>query len=292
MFKPEFARSLRMHPIAAAVVAGVVFVLLVGYALMQKSMYEVESLVYVEPSALKLLDDGTTAGFDPTRYDSYLQQQVQTAERLDIMEAALHALPVGVWRGAGESEQSAATRLRNIVKIERVLNSYQLSFTLKGSDAAHTAQTLNAVVAAYLQAGRKDELTTADQRFAILNEEKSRIETELAGARAEQNALSGSLGMANPGLDGNNPYDAQLSGLRTELSSAREAHDLAAAQLASVSGAGVERTQGLTAAADDLIANDAGLTSMRSTISQRPRSAQWADGRIDAGESALQAGSS
>ncbi len=269
VFKPEFARSLRMHPTVAAAVACVVFLLILAYALSQKPVYKAEALVYVEPSASKVLDDGTGGLFDATKYDSYLQQQMQTSERLDILTQAVHSLPVGVWRGRSETEQQAAARLQAALKVERVLNSYQLSFTLKGPTAQGTADTLNAVVAAFLQAGRKAELSTASERAQILTEEKNRINAELTAARTEQAALSSSLGMANPGLDASNPYDSQLSGLRTELASAREAHDLAAAQLASVSGNETVRSQGLTAAADELIAGDAGLSSMKATISQR-----------------------
>ena len=211
VFKPEFARSLRMHPVVAGVVALVVFVVIVAYALSQRPVYEAEALVYVEPAASKVLDDGTGGLFDSNKYDSYLQQEMQTSERLDILKAAVHSLPVGVWRGRGESEQQAALRLQQSLKVERVLNSYQLSFTLKGPTAQGTADALNAVIAAFLAAGRKDALSTAGERAQILTEEKNRISAELIAARTEQSSLSSSLGMANPGLDAD-PYDAQLSG--------------------------------------------------------------------------------
>ena len=269
VFKPDFVRSVRMHPMIAGVVALVVFAAIVAFGLSQKPMYEAEALVYVEPSASKVLDDGTSGAFDANKYDSYLQQQVQTSQRLDILKSAVHALPVGVWRGRSESEEQAAQRLQTALKVERVLNSYQLSFTLKGPTAQGAAQTLNAVIAAFLAAGRQDELSLAGERVQILSEEKARISAELATARTEQATLSSSLGMANPGLDADNPYDSQLAGLRTQLGEAREAHDVAAAQLASVSGSDLARTQGLTAAADELIAGDSGLSSMKATISQR-----------------------
>ncbi len=268
-FKPEFLRSVRMHPLIAAAVALLVFAAIVGYALQQRPMYEAEALVYVEPAAAKVLDDSSAGLFDSTKYDSFLQQEIQTSQRLDILKAALHSLPVGVWQGRGESDEQAAMRLQAGLKAERVLNSYELSFTLRGPSAQGAATTLNAVIASLLSAGRQNELSLAGDRTQILTEEKNRISAELAVARTEQAKLSASLGMANPGLDTDNPYDAQLTGLRAQLGEAREAHDVAAAQLASVSGPELARTQGLTAAAEDLIASDAGLSSMRATISQR-----------------------
>ncbi len=269
VFKPEFARSLRMHPRLATAVAALVFTLLVTYALLQKPMYEAESLVRIEPNQAGLLNDNSSGLFDSGKYDSLLQQQVQTAQRLDVLTAAVHSLPAGTWRESGETEQNAAARLQNALKVQRVLSSFQLSFTLRGSNAQHTADTLNAVVSALLQAGRKDQLSESDQRTQILLEEKARIQADLGAERAEQASLSARLGMADPGFENGNPYDSQLSGLRTELAAARESHDVAAAQLAAVSGPDATRTGGLRAAADDAISGDAGLSSMKATISQR-----------------------
>ncbi|ADW68914.1 GumC family protein [Granulicella tundricola] len=268
-FDPELMRSLRMRPRLAAWVAVAVFVIVVGFALSRKSIYSAQSLTYVEPQTAKVLGDTSTGAFDAGRYDSYLQQQMQTAIRPDILTAALKRLPVGAFQFPHESDQSAVARLQKQLKVERVLNSYQLSITLQGSDAESVAATVNAVTNAYLEQGRKDEHETSSQRLELLTQERQRIQSELSEDRTEQATLSSSLGVANPVGETGNPYDVQLAGVRTQLAMARSAHDVALAQLSSVRGNGGAETAGLNSAADDVLQNDAGLASLKSTINQR-----------------------
>jgi uncharacterized protein involved in exopolysaccharide biosynthesis len=269
VFRPEFMRSLRMHPVAAAVVASIVCLILIAYGLRMKPMYEAQSLVYVQPSAVKPLADDTGGLFDVSRYESYISQQVETAGRQDILMTAIRSLPAGTWQLPGESEASAARRLQKAVKVARVQTSYQLSFTLLGPNPARTSATLNAVVAAYLAAGRKDEIAESDERARILEQERQRLTTVMTQDRTEQAQLASSLGMANPGTESDNPYDSQLTALRAELASAREAHDMAQAQLGSVTGSDSAHASGLSSAADEIIGGDAGLSSMRSSVGQR-----------------------
>ena len=269
VFKVDLRRSLRMHTTAAICVGAAVLLAVVGYAATRKPTYQAKSITYIEPLSTKVLSDGTTSMFDPTRYDSYLQQQMQTALRPDILESALSKLPPGTWQEPGETTQSAVARLQTALKIERVTSSYQLSITLTGPDPVATAATVNAVTDAYLEQGRRDEHAFTDKRLKLLGEERQRIQEELDQDRTEQAQLGQILGVANPIGDGANPYDMQLAGVRGELQTAREAHDVAAAQLASLHNEGGARSPGLIASADDLIAGDAGLSSMKSTINQR-----------------------
>ena len=267
-FNLNLRRSLQMHPFVAVITAACVLLVVVGLALTRKPMYEAESLVYVDPINSKVLSSDA-GGYDPTRYDSYLQQQMQTAVRPDILSAALAKLPTGVWRHAGESEQSAIDRLGNDLKVKRVGSSYQLSIALDADNPKNVAAVVNAVTAAYLEQGRKDEHTLADQRLQLLNDERGRVQAELDSAKAEAAVLGAQLGVANPVGDAGNAYDLQLEGLRNQLAEARQQHDVAEAQLASVTGASGAGSPGLVASADDLIANDASLNSLRTSISSR-----------------------
>ncbi len=268
-FKPEFARSVRMHPVLAGVVGAAVLLLLVAFALRQKPVYSAESLIYIEPFSSKVLADGSTTNFDSTKYESSVAQQMLTAQRVDILTTALSTLPQPVWASYDGTPQTAAAVLQSQLKVARVGTSYQVSIGLKGPDAANTAAIVNAVTTAYLEAGRKDEISQADQRSQLLSEERGRIEDELAKTRAEQTRLGATLGVANPGVEGANPFDAQLDALRSQLVTARAAHDQAAAQLASISGAAGSHASGLSAAANDVINGDPGLGSMKATINQR-----------------------
>ena len=268
-FRPDLVRGIRMRPRLALGVALAVMAIIIGYALTIRPSYMAESLVYVEPASAKMLSDGSDSAFDPGKYDSYLQQQMITVTRPDILTRAIQSLPAGTWQGAGETAQSAADRLATRLKIERVTSSYQLSISLKGDDPKRIAAVVNAVTSAYLEAGRKDEVSRSDVRVQILSEERHRLDTELEHDRTEQAVLGGKLGVASPVGDTGNPYDVQLVGVRAQLEAAREAHDVAAAQLASMSGTDATHTSGLSAAADELIAQDTGLVSMKSSVNER-----------------------
>ena len=265
-FKVDIARSVRMRPWLAAGVGAVVFVAVVGFALTRKPMYQAESLTYVEPLSSKVLSDGSEGNYDPSRYDSYLQQQIQTATRPDILEAAIAKLPPGTWQQPGEDIHAAADRLGAALKVARVGTSYQLAISMMGANAAQTAAVVNAATDAYLEKGRKDEHARADGRQVLLTEESQRIQAELQQDRDEQKTLAATLGVADPVGATANPYDVQLGGLREELVAAQQAHDVAAAQLASVSG---PQSQGLKSVADEAIATDPGLGSLKATINQR-----------------------
>ncbi len=265
----DAVRSVRLHPVLAASVAAVTFAGIVGVALTRKPVYKAESLVYVEPSTAKLLSDGTEGQFDSLRYESYLQQQIQTVQRPDILESAVNSLPAGTWRMPGESVANAAARLGNALKVERQGTSFQVSIGLTGANPVATANTVNAATTAYLQKGRKDETTRTDGRVQLLTEEKDRLSTELQTDRAEQVALGNTLGVANPvGLTADS-VDTELAGVRSELVAARQAHDVAAAQLASVTGPGSSASGGLAAVADENSAGDSGLNALKTTFNQR-----------------------
>jgi uncharacterized protein involved in exopolysaccharide biosynthesis len=267
-FQLDLARSVRLHPRLAVFVGLAVFVLVVGYGFTRKPMYEAQSLSYVEPLSTKLVSDGSQGIYDPSRYDSYIQQQIQTATREDILEAAIAKLPAGTWQEQNESLRSAVDRLSSSLKVQRVGTSYQLSISLMGDDPQKTAAIVNAVTDAYLDKGRKDENARSDGRLQLLQEESQRIQAELQQDRQEQAELSRSLGVADTQVSGANPYDMQLAGVRTELVAAREAHDVAAAQLASVTSGGASEA-GLKSVADEALNADTGLAALKTTINQR-----------------------
>ena len=268
-FDFDVVRSVKLHPRIAGLVAIVVFVVVALYALTRKPTYQAESLTYIEPLTTKVVSDGSGGVYDPARYDSYIQQQIQTAGREDILEDAISKLPEGTWRLPNESLADAANRLSGAIKVTRVASSYQLSISMMDANPERTAAIVNAVTKSYLEKGRKDENARSDGRLQLLHEESDRIQAELAQDRAEQATLSKTLGVANAAGDTANPYDEQLAGIRTELTAAREAHEVAEAQLASVSKTNSANDAAMKAVADDAIAGDAGLVAFKSSINQR-----------------------
>ena len=265
----DLLRVLRMHRTFAICAGAITSLLFAGVALTRHRQYKTESLIYVHPITAKVMTDASGGSYDANRYDSYIQQQLQTVVRPDILADALEQLPPGTWRGPQESQQSAVTRLQGALKVERLLGSYQVSISLAGNDPAAITKVVNAVTTVYLRKGRLDELAQSDQQLQLLTDERQRIQTELASDRQEQTELGTALGVADPGGMNANPFDAQLEDLRKQLSAARAARSFADAQLASVSGQGAMGSDAMKVAADDTTATDPGLAALKTSISQR-----------------------
>ncbi|MBS1799376.1 MAG: hypothetical protein JSS95_06075 [Acidobacteria bacterium] len=265
----EIVRSFKMHKKLAFLVGGTVFLLLFSAGFQRKPYYQTSSLIYVQPATAKLITDPTGGTYDPTRYDTYIQQQLQTIIRSDILSDALKSVPPGMWSGPGESEQSAVARLQHELKVEREMGSYQLSISLSGGNPVGIANVVNAVTSSYIRKERVDELAQTQQQLEVLLREQKRLETELAANRQTQAGLSSSLGVADTAGDNGNPYDVQLGELRTQLAAARGAHAIAEAQIASIANHGPDSASALKAASDELIASDPGLSSLKQSIATR-----------------------
>ncbi len=268
-FNLQVGRSLRMHGRLALLVGLGMALLLVSIALLLPRLYTAQSVVYVEPVVARNLNDLGSPGFDQFRYNSYLDQQMQTVVRTDILTAALKSLPPGTWRKPDETEEEAVKRLAKKLVVERLLTSYQISIKLSDSKPEEATALVNAVTAAYLKGGLKDELEHSDGRLQLLTEERQRVRDELDADRKEQAALGASMGQANPIQTLENPFDASTANIRTQLQTARQQRDMAQAQLESVSGEGADHRSGLAASADELIASDAGLSAEKSAVSAR-----------------------
>jgi uncharacterized protein involved in exopolysaccharide biosynthesis len=264
----DILRSLRMHRGAAIAVAVLVFLMIVSFGLGRRPYYETQALIYVQPEKAKLITDPLGGVFDSTRYDTFIQQQLQTIVRSDILTKALSEPSAQGWRLIpGEPDQSAVVRLQHELKVERDMGSYQLTITLDGGNPVTIANVVNAVTEAYINGEHADELAQTDQRLKILEDERQRLRTDLEADRQEQAALSTNLGIADTSNEQTNPYDAELADLRTQLATASAAHQVAAVQLGSVQNGA--SSESLNAAAMEAAATDPGIATEKQAISQR-----------------------
>src|ERR1017187_9027392 len=103
----------------------------------------------------------------------------------------------------------------------------------------------------------------------MLREEEERVKRELTADRSEQHDLNKILGVAGVGTNTPDLLDEDLSRVRSELINARSASDSAAARLTSLDANRTHSTVALDAEADQMLAVDTGLGSMRATLFQR-----------------------
>jgi uncharacterized protein involved in exopolysaccharide biosynthesis len=275
-FDLDIKRSLQLHwrlarrvAIACAALA-VVYFLLQVFWLKSWPAYVAVSTVYVQPTPARVLPNQGGAPrwpSDNNNYETYIQQQMMNVSRDDVLNAALHKI-VGFQR-RGENDQAAALRLVKALEVTRVGEAYQFTISARAGDPAMAAQIANAVTAAYIASASRDEQAGDAQRLSMLKEEKERIQTALAADQAEQDELNKQLGVASVGTTIPDHYDEDITQIRTELAKARTEHDEAESKFASLGAGHGSSSSAIDATADEMIASDAGLVSMKTALNAR-----------------------
>jgi len=270
LFQPELRRSLQLHRKLALFVALAGISLSLLYFFRLWPVYEAQSLVYVQPAAPRVMDQGGQARwpYDGSTYETYIQQQITNVTRPDVLANALHKMEPGAWQQSGESDQAAAERLGHSIEVLRN-GAYQLSIGVRASKPELAAQLANAVTNSYIEVSAKDSKAGDSQRLAILREERDRVQKELDADRTEQTALSHQLGVVSAGPTAPDVLDDEISRTRAELVRARTDHDVAAATFASMGAGGGASSTAIEAQAEEIAASDAGLTSMKTSLNQR-----------------------
>lgn len=271
LFRLDVRRSLQMHRRLALTIAILGIAAAALYLFTLWPVYTAQALVYVQPDPPKVMDQGTGMRwpFDANTYESFIQQQMLAVTRPDVMTGALKKLGPGPWIKNGESEQGAAERLQKTIEVARLGTSYQFSITAHASDPATAAKLSNAVAASYIEGASREARAGDAERLAMLREERDRVQRELGEDRAEQQTLNQQLGVAAVGGVTPDSYDDDIARTREELVKARTAHDEAATRLTTMGGGHAASSAALDADAEELIAGDPGLISLKTTLNQR-----------------------
>jgi len=251
-FNLDLARSLRMHRKLAIAVGVVILLLLIPLGVTRKPAYQATTLIYVQPVSSKAPTDASMI-YDSARYDTYMEQQLLTFHRPDILGRALDQFPPAVRATFVPDRDKAIKQLDTDLTITREQGSYQIAVMAIERDPNVVAPIANGVTLAFLENGQQDDLALNHQQLDSLLQDRKQIEDELDKDRQEQADLSTTLGMADTNSgDAGNPFDANLADLRSQLAVARNAHDVAEAQLASVSGKSQFNPAAASAAKDDV----------------------------------------
>lgn len=267
-FNLDVLRSLQLHRSLAFGIFALAILLTAGYLAKSWNRYSAKSLVYVQPAPPRLMDNGPSQRwpYDSNTYESYIQQQIHNVTRPDVLIAAVKKIPG--WQDGSETEQAAAARLDRAIEVVREGASYQVSITAKAGDAALAARMANAVAESFIESATRELRSGDTQRIALLREERERILKELAADRSEQGDLNKKLGIAAVAGNTPDPYDEQITSVRSELVKARTANDEAAARLTSLAKSGTS-TAAMDAEADEIVSTDAGMVSMKTALNKR-----------------------
>ena len=131
-------RALQLHREMALGIALGCLLLAVAYVVKAWPVYLAQSQIYVQPVQTKVMARAPTrvSANNSAAYDSFVQQQVQSAANPDVLMNALHKLKPGSWQRSGESEQAAAARLGGTIEVARVGTSYEVAITAKSKNPA------------------------------------------------------------------------------------------------------------------------------------------------------------
>jgi uncharacterized protein involved in exopolysaccharide biosynthesis len=271
------AASLRRHWYVSAVV--LLFLAGCGaFVLWKKAKpdYESNSVVYLSPKFPKMLAGDTEVELP---YDSYVQDQVQTVTRHDIIADSISKLPYAVRykRGLPAPYEGPALPyeievLQKALEVRRVGSTYEMSIALHGATPNGLAEIVNTVTDTYVERMKSEEFYGLDDRLNTLRQEKIRLQKEMDDSLAEQAQLMQQLGVATLSTKegGNNVYDSTLQKLSEEQVTARMQRQAAEAQLgAVVKGSGPGGSTVMDANADEAIASDPGLAGVRTSLNSR-----------------------
>jgi capsular polysaccharide biosynthesis protein len=272
MMRPNInvLESLRRHWITAACV--LLVILGSGAFILWKKVkpvYESHSQVYISPKFPKMLASDSEVELP---YESYVQDQIQTVTRHDIIADAIAKLPYSVRHRSGPALPYEIQVLQQTLDVKRVGSTYEMSIGLNGSSPNGLEETVNTVTDTYVEKTKGEEFYGLDERLNTLHQEKDRVQHEMDDRLAEQAQLMKELGVATiSSVEGaTNPYDSTSQSLREQLATSRMQRQAAEAQLSAVDKAGGSGGASVTdVSAEEAIAADSGLSGIRSTLNSR-----------------------
>lgn len=265
--------SLRKHKfLALAILVLMALVAVPGALILGKHRYYTEAAIHVSPRFVKTLNaDQELELQSNTQYREYVQQQVRTINRYDIVLDALKKLgdAQNYWRRPGETERAAAERLAGNLSIKPVPDTYLITVGLEDDKKEGLAEIVNAVMESYIEKQKKEEFFESDKRIESLTEERAKILQETKQKTDRKLAIAQELGVTTFNDAIPNPYDQLLVKAKEAMENARRARIDADAQILALSQPQAGGRTSVDAFAEEIVDKDTGLNGLKVNINQR-----------------------
>ena len=236
-------------------------------------IYYTEASVYVAPRFIKNLTEDVEQQFQSnSQYRQYVEQQVRTIPRYDILQAAIKQIDSVYIKQhlIAETEQRTIYNLAGMLQLKPVLDTYLITIGIESARPEGLSNIVNTVVNTYLEKQRVEEFYASDERITNLQQERERllkIVDDLVEKRIE---IAQEIGVTAFNESFVNPFDKILGTNREALNVARQRRIEAEANLASVDK--TQRKEGnlaLQAQARDRVDMDSGLNSLKQNLFDR-----------------------
>lgn len=267
--------SLRNHPKMAMGIALTIIILGLPVAWVKgKASYWAVAGIQIFPTYVaNLREPKEVAMPSTTQYRQFVQQQVRTIGRFDIVEKALEKLPPHIrelWQVEGETPIEGAESLQRQLSIREIEDTYLVSVGISGPQPWGLAETVNTVVETYIQTYDKEKLYGSDERIQTLKERRKELQEAMQKRIEEENEISHELGMTSFESENPTPYDEALSEATGALASAiRNRIAAQATYEAAVQKMKAIEALPLTAQAETVLSNDHVLGGTKSQFLTR-----------------------
>ncbi|HUN58760.1 MAG TPA: hypothetical protein VMU41_11635 [Candidatus Binataceae bacterium] len=272
--KPDPIASVKGHRTLSLV--AVLIIGVIGLAAAFKfghAKYIATASVRVTPT----FDPSLATGIDPSMmanvdYSSFVQQQVFEIANIQTVGDALQLLGTksSIWRLPNESDQHAAERLLNALKVEWLPNTFLISISLTGSKPQGLNDIVNAVVTAYLDRQEKQEMNGADTRVSLLNQRRANLAQQTDEERSQLTQLAQQLGVSTFASGLSDPYDRMLASATEALDRERRNLIVQQAHLASLQAEQKQpQDADLNSFAEKTVASDPDLVGQKSELEKQ-----------------------
>src|SRR5262249_30646720 len=202
--KPKPLESVRRHRWFASLVVLAVLAIGVPTALIYgRHEFWAEATLEISPTFLRSSYGGSSAFSSDEQYRGFVRQQVAEIGSYATSVAALDQLGKDrwLWQRRGESDRMAAERLASAIDVNPVNNTYLISVALTGDKPEGPAPIINAVVKAYLERERRQEIDESNQRVQLLTMHREDLQKEADSLRAQESAIAQELGISSFGAN-------------------------------------------------------------------------------------------
>ncbi|MCG9094843.1 GumC family protein [Laribacter hongkongensis] len=199
----------------AGLIAGLL-VLMLGLPLVWifgQSSYTAEAVFQVSPNYMKTLQSDKEVEFQSnSQYREFINQLSSTVTRFDVLKRALALLKAkGVnLQPAGLNERKYIEQLQKKIYVRPVADTYMVRIGIESTNKAHLDQLVNAVMSAFLQTTRSEQIYGSAERLDTLGNSADRLRSQIASLETGRLALADKLGLTTFSEHTENPYDALL----------------------------------------------------------------------------------
>jgi uncharacterized protein involved in exopolysaccharide biosynthesis/Mrp family chromosome partitioning ATPase len=235
--------------------------------------YSATAVVFVSPRFVANLEANKEVELQSnSEYREYVQQNVRTINRYDIVEETLGRLGENrkLWMKNGETLTHATERLQHNLVIAPVPDTYQIVVSLESDRAEGLDQIVNTLVDTFLSKIKSEEFYESDQRIENLRGDRSKLAESIAAKQKRRAELADQLAVSTFTESFPNPYDRLVVDAQQALNDATRQRIQAEAQISALeaksdSGA----VTPLEASVLDSVNHDPALSSLEASINQR-----------------------